>query len=305
MPHIKKTMKHIIPIALLFLSFSSCGQTKNNEIESILLGCLTKSYEEQQVDINKELDLLEKYLIESKSLKSSSGQSYFDFYQEIVRLNDIPATLDYDRFDNIYKLTPNQFYSTDCLEELKRLDSTAIANSKYNQMTVAIQQAADDEVSPSNIAKAITSVLTPSDFDKPYYRAVALLTIAYTANTEIGLERQLITVDNEDFSSYEVMTITTTDKNQIILNGKTITQEELEKKLVEFIQTNKSNHQIQFQADKGTSYDFYLRVQETIKTVYNDLRVKLAKEKFNKSYNELNEDEQKEIREIYPFRLKE
>lgn len=305
MPHIKTTMRHIIPIALLFLSFSSCGQTKNNEIESILLDCLTKSYGEQQVNINKELDLLEKYLIESKSLKSSSGQSYFDFYQEIVRLNDIPATLDYDRFDNIYKLTPTQFYSADCLEELKRLDSTAIANSKYHQMTVAIQQAADDEVSPSNIAKAITSVLTPSDFEKPYYRAVALLTIAYTANTEIGLERQLITVDNEDFSSYEVMTITTTDKNQIILNGKTITQEELEKKLVEFIQTNKSNHQIQFHADKGTSYDFYLRVQETIKTVYNDLRVKLAKEKFNKSYNELNEDEQKEIREIYPFRLKE
>src|SRR5690554_7564561 len=83
MPHIKTTMRHIIPIALLFLSFSSCGQTKNNEIESILLDCLTKSYGEQQVDINKELDLLEKYLIESKSLKSSSGQSYFDFYKEI------------------------------------------------------------------------------------------------------------------------------------------------------------------------------------------------------------------------------
>lgn len=305
MPHIKTTMRHIIPIALLFLSFSSCGQTKNNEIESILLDCLTKSYGEQQVDINKELDLLEKYLIESKSLKSSSGQSYFDFYKEIVKLNDIPAKLDYDSFDNIYKLTPNHFYSVECLEELKRLDSTAITNSKYNQMTVAIQKAADDEVSPSNMAKAITSVLSPSDFDKPYYRAIALLTIAYTANQDIGLERQLLPTDNEDFSSYEVMTISTTDKNQIVLNGETITKEELEKKLAEFIQTNKSNHQIQFQADKGTSYDFYLKIQETIKAVYNDLRVKLAKEKFNKSYNELNENEQKEIREIYPFRLKE
>ncbi|NJL14445.1 MAG: hypothetical protein HC913_16510 [Microscillaceae bacterium] len=262
MPYIKATMRHIIPIALIFLSFSSFGQAKNNEIESILLDYLTKSYGEQEVDIFKEFDLLEKYLIESKSLKSSSGQSYFDFFQEIAKLNDIPATLDYDRFDNIYKLTPNRFYSVDCFEELKKLDSSTIANSKYKQMGVAIQKAAEDEVSPSNIAKAITSVLGPSDFDKPYYRAIALLTIAYTASPDIGLEGQLLPTQNEDLSSYEVMTVSTTDKNQIILNGKTITQEKLKKKLLEFVQTNKSNHQIQFQADRETSYDFYLRIKE-------------------------------------------
>lgn len=305
MPDIKKTMRHIIAIALLFLSFSSFGQTKNNEIEAILLDCLTKSYGEQQVDFNKELDLLEEYLIENKYLKSASGQSYFNFYQEIVKLNDIPVTLNYGRLSNIYKLTPNQLYSVDCLEELKQLDSSDIVNSRYNQIKVAIQQAAADKVSPSNIAKAITSVLTPSDFDKPYYRTIALLTIAYTANTDIGLERQLITVDKEDFSSYEVIIITTTDENQIILDGQTISLEELEKKLCEFIEISKANHQIQFQPNRGTSYSFYLKVRETINTIYNDLRVKLAQDKFNKSYNELNEDEQKEIREIYPFRLKE
>lgn len=244
-------------------------------------------------------------MIESKSLKSSSGKSYFNFYQEIAKLNDIPATLDYDRFDNIYKLTPSQFYSADCLEELKRLDSTAIANSKYNQLTIAIQQAADDEVSPSNIAKVITSVLSPSDFDKSYYRAVALLTIAYTANPDIGIERQLLPTDNEDFSSNEVMTVSLTDKNQIVLNGNLVNQEDLKTTLNGFIKTNKSNHLIKFQADKGTSYDFYLKVQEAIKCVYNDLRDQLAKEKFNKPYRELTENELKEISEIYPFRIRE
>lgn len=298
-------MRQIALILTLFLSFSSCGQTKNNEIESILHDCLVKSYKEQQVNINQELDELEKYLISSKSLKSSAGQSYFDFYKEIAELNDIPATLDYDRFENIYKLTPNEFYSADCLDKLKRLDSTTIANSKYSQMTFAIQNAAQNEVSPSSIAKAITSVLKPSDFDKQYYRAVALLTIAYTANSDVGLQRQLKTKDNEDNATYESILVTLTEEDQIILNENEISQEELKTTLTEFIKANGSNHVINFRADEGTSYDFYLRVQETIKTVYNDLRVKLAKEKFNKSYNELNEDEQKEIREIYPFRVKE
>lgn len=72
-----------------------------------------------------------------------------------------------------------------------------------------------------------------------------------------------------------------------------------------FIKTNKSNHLIKFQADKGTSYDFYLKVQEAIKCVYNDLRDQLAKEKFNKPYRELTENELKEISEIYPFRIRE
>jgi biopolymer transport protein ExbD len=303
MPHIQATKRPIIPIVLIFLSFSSCGQTKNNEIESILLDCLTKSYGEQQIDIDKEFDLLEKKLIENKSLKSSTGQSYFDFYQEIVNHNAIPATLDYDRFDNIFKLTPSQFYSIDCLEELKMLDSTAIANSKYSQMTVAVQKAVDEEVSPSSVAKAITSVLSPSDFDKPYYRAIALLTIAYTASPEIGLERKLVPTDNEDYSHCEVMTISTTDKNQIFIDGSSVNLEELETTLKDFIETNKSNHLIKFQPEMGTYYEFYLKIEEAIKTVYTDLRDDLAIEKFNKPSKELNENELKEISNVYPFRL--
>lgn len=305
MPHIKTPMKHLILIGITFLSISSCGQTKENEIEGILLDCLTQSYGEQQVDIIKELDELEAYLIESKSLESTSGQSYFDFYEKIVELNDIPATLDNDRFENIFKLTPNQFYSVHCLEELNQLDSTTIANSKFKQMTVAIKKADLDEVSPSNIAKAITSVLRSSDFDNPYYRAVALLTIAYSANTDKGLERQLTPNDSENNNASEPITVSTTDKNQIIVKGKEVSQEELTSILRNFIMINKSNHLIKFQADKGTSYDFYLKVQDAIKSVYNDLQDELANEKFRKTYNELNKNEQKEIREIYPFRMTE
>lgn len=298
-------MKQLILLGILFLCFSSCGQTKEAELEEILLDCLKQSYGEQQVNISEELDKLETYLIKSKSLKSSSGQSYFDFYEQIVQINDIPATLDNNRFQNIFKLTPNQFYSADCHEELKKLDSTTIANSKYTQMTVAIQKAAQDEVSPSNIAKAITSVLSPSNFDNPYYRAIALLTIAYTANTDTGFKRQLAQNENEDDNAYEIMKVTTTDKNQITLNGKEVSQEELKSALSDFIKTNNSNHLVKFQADKGTSYDFYLKVQDSIKSVYIDLRDELANEKFSKSYNELNENEKKEIREIYPNRIRE
>lgn len=110
-------MKQIALKVSLFFSFSSFGQTKDFEIESILLDCLIKSYTKQEVDIKKELDELEKFLINSQALKSSAGQSYFDFYKEIADLNDIPATLNHDRFEKIFKLTPSEFYSIYCLEQ--------------------------------------------------------------------------------------------------------------------------------------------------------------------------------------------
>lgn len=297
-------MKQIFLILTLFLSFSSCGQTEATEIESILLDCLVKSYKEEQINIKQELDELEKYLISSKSLKSQSGQSYFDFYNEIVELKDIPVTLDYDRFENIYKLTPNEFYSVDCLEPLKQLDSSTIVNSKYVQMTMAIQNTAQDEVSASSIAKAITSVLKPSDFDKQYYRDIALLTIAYTANKDSGLDRQLKINNNEDISSYDSIVVTLTEKNQIILSGNELSQEELKTILSEFIKTNKSNHLIKFHANSGISYDFYLIIQDQLILVYYELRNELAKEKYNLSFNDLTDDQKNEIKRIYPIRLK-
>ncbi|WP_107039754.1 ExbD/TolR family protein [Brumimicrobium mesophilum] len=298
-------MKQITLILTLFISFSSWGQEIDIEIESILFSCLVKSYNEQKVNIQQELVELEKYLITSKSLKSSSGQSYFDFYNEIIELNDIPATLDYDRFENIYKLTPNEFYSTDCLEQLQQLDSTSLANSKYSQMRLAIQNAAQNEVSPSTIAKAITSVLESSDFDRQYYRAVALLTIAYTANAEVGFNIKLKTNSDAEIETYESIFVTLTEKDQIIVNENEISREELKTILSKFIKTNGSNHVIIFRADNGTSYDYYLKVQNQIALVYYELRNELAITKYNQTLNELAEDKQNEIKQTYPKRIKE
>jgi len=193
-------MRYFFLIGTLFLLLNSCSQTSNSEIEPILLKCLIQSYQNKQVDINKELDKLKDYLIENGSLKSSSGQSYYDFFNQIVELNDIPVSLDDDKFEGIYKLTPDEFYTVDCLEQLKSIDSTIILKSRYYQMTVAIQKASANGATPSKIASAITSVLTPSDFEETYYRDIALLTIAFASDSDKGLFTQLKSKDNIDYT---------------------------------------------------------------------------------------------------------
>ena len=65
------------------------------------------------------------------------------------------------------------------------------------------------------------------------------------------------------------------------------------------------NHVISLRCDRGSSYKAYLAVQNELVAAYNELRDELAQEKWQKNYADLNEDQQKAIREIYPQKISE
>ena len=62
---------------------------------------------------------------------------------------------------------------------------------------------------------------------------------------------------------------------------------------------------ISLQNDRGTSYEMYIKVQNELVAAYNDLRNELALDKFGVPYDELEEEQYKAIREIYPQRISE
>ena len=65
------------------------------------------------------------------------------------------------------------------------------------------------------------------------------------------------------------------------------------------------NHVISLRCDRGSSYKAYLAVQNELVAAYNELRDELAQEKWQKNYADLNEDQQKAIREIYSQKISE
>lgn len=65
------------------------------------------------------------------------------------------------------------------------------------------------------------------------------------------------------------------------------------------------NAVISLQNDRGTQYQTYLAVQNELQAAYNELRDELAKKKFNKSFSELDEEQQDAIRDIYPQKISE
>ena len=65
------------------------------------------------------------------------------------------------------------------------------------------------------------------------------------------------------------------------------------------------NHVISLQNDRGTSYSAYIEVQNELVAAYHELRNDLAKSKFGKNYEDLDESQQKAIQKIYPQKISE
>ena len=64
-------------------------------------------------------------------------------------------------------------------------------------------------------------------------------------------------------------------------------------------------HVVSLRCDRGSSYKAYISVHNELVAAYNELRDELAQEKWQKNYADLNEDQQKAIRDIYPQKISE
>tara|TARA_B100000795_G_scaffold152586_1_gene114336 strand:- start:10 stop:549 length:540 start_codon:yes stop_codon:yes gene_type:complete len=62
---------------------------------------------------------------------------------------------------------------------------------------------------------------------------------------------------------------------------------------------------ISLQNDRGTSYEMYIMVQNELSAAYRELRDREAQKKFGAYYAELEGENKKEIRKMYPAKISE
>lgn len=158
--------------------------------------------------------------------------------------------------------------------------------------------------------------------------------ITTSMDTDRGLARRLPPPpdkeqkdESDKVKERNVLEVFLNKDDQLMCGGEYITIGQLREKAKEFIdnpnndETKPEKHSIQvpffgnvmvtekhvisLRCDRGTSYKAYLAVQNELAGAYNDLRDKLAQEKWGKNYLDLNKDEQKAIRDIYPQKISE
>jgi biopolymer transport protein ExbD len=159
--------------------------------------------------------------------------------------------------------------------------------------------------------------------------------ITTSMDTDRGLARRLPPPpeneqqkDNEDkVKQRNVLQVFLNMYDQLMVNGEVINVSQLRDKAKEFI-ANKANaenmpelvnkeveffgtvqvtekHVISLQNDRSSSYQSYIDVQNELVAAYNELRDELATEKWGMKYEELDEDQQKAVREVYPQKISE
>ncbi len=158
--------------------------------------------------------------------------------------------------------------------------------------------------------------------------------ITTSMDTDRGLARRLPpppeNIENNDQDKVRQRNIFQVFLNmydQLMVNGEVIDVTQLREKTKEFIQ-NKENsenlpelvskeveffgpvmvtekHVVSLQNDRSSSYQAYIKVQNELVAAYNELRNEISEEKFGKKYADLNEEQQKAVREIYPQKISE
>ncbi len=158
--------------------------------------------------------------------------------------------------------------------------------------------------------------------------------VTTTMDVDSGLERRLPPMppeeqdpdDSPPIKERNVFVVLVNASNQLLVEGEVSRVEDLREKAKEFM-ANPDNAEtlpekdykelayfgevgitkgvISLQNDRGTSYGTYIAVQNELVGAINDLREELSQQKFGKSYDKLEKDQQDVIKEIYPSRISE
>ena len=135
-------------------------------------------------------------------------------------------------------------------------------------------------------------------------------------------------VEDTDINKRNLLVVKINSANQLMVQGQLMDVKQLREKAKEFIKNENDDafypklfeedfgepigvlkytkeHVISVQNDVDTRYQSYLDVQNELVAAYNELRDECARKYFHKGYNELDEDQQKQVQKIYPQKISE
>jgi biopolymer transport protein ExbD len=154
--------------------------------------------------------------------------------------------------------------------------------------------------------------------------------VTTTISAEKGVLRQLPaecppgTICKSDIPEKNLLRININAENEIMVDTYITPMKELKQTVIDFVDNNGNNHcgycnglqrkessdhpkkaVISISHDALTSYESYINVQDEITKGYYDLRLKYAKDIFNKVPEELSKSELKTVKMAYPFVISE
>ena len=184
------------------------------------------------------------------------------------------------------------------------------------------------------MAKKIPQINASSMADISFLLLIFFL-VTTSMDVNQGLTRRLPApippdqkIEDTDINKRNLLVVKINSANQLMVQGQEMSVKQLREKAKEFIANVNDdanlpklyeedfgepigvvkyakNHVISVQNDVDTQYQAYLDVQNELVAAYNELRDECARKYFHKGYNELDEDQQKQVQKVYPQKISE
>ncbi|MDD2635241.1 MAG: biopolymer transporter ExbD [Bacteroidales bacterium] len=158
--------------------------------------------------------------------------------------------------------------------------------------------------------------------------------VTTTMDVDTGIARQLPPIPedeqktSEEINQRNIFIVLINAQDKLLVNGKPMNVQILREETKMFIKNAANNPKlsmkeaqfidalgkevmisqgiISLRNDRGTTYGRYIEVQNELVAAYNELRDEAAFEYFGKrKYDDLTEEEQEAVRQIYPQRISE
>lgn len=134
-------------------------------------------------------------------------------------------------------------------------------------------------------------------------------------------------VEDTEINKRNLFIVKINSANQLLVQGQELNIKQLRDRAKEFIAnpnndpnlpklftedipglgmvTYTPDHVISVQNDVDTKYQAYLDVQNELVAAYNELRDEFSKQQWGKTFNELEEDQQKLVQKVLPMKISE
>lgn len=285
---------------ILILLMVSCNTSKDR-VEVKLMGCIYSSFTDKGALFKQAMLDHEQYLITAQILKDKTGNSYVEAFKKV-------------NLDNTFNITETFSEEAGKLEEYgedrvllisecgKNIDSNIFDFEKGNKLREIIAlMGMNEKVELSSAAKDILLLLDEDDFELDYYKLNAFLIF----DRFKLLKHESIAIEAPELDLSNALKISDIKGSKVKVNTKEVELKKLRFVIIDYLKKNSETPIISIKTDSETSYKDYIAVKNEITSASNFFKIKSAKEKFNTTYLELNENDKSIIDSLHEIKIVE
>ena len=293
-------MKKITVLTFLILISISC-KSQDRIVEKTFNDCYFNSMPNQGKELKIFHNEYESLLISNGILIDNSGESYYILFKKIMRSEISDTKTNFSFIDSINKLSyTDLIHSTQkCSDKIKSLDIYKDSNTyRFEKTMDSLNDPYNDKIV---VIEKIISSLNEKDFELDFYKIRALL-IMERMNSISDLFEEKVYSEKQLETAFKVLL---TKKNEIIFQGKKVSNDNLKILVENYLRIAKKNSLIIIDTYRDVKYGDYVKFIKSFEYVFSKLRNELSEQKFNKQFENLTESEKEIIEKEYSFEIKE